>query len=183
LDPDVKKATDKALYAVIAEWDRLKHVEAEAIAIATAESAPSSSPLPPEKPQLALSEKELARQYAMRYAYVEGDLAELYIDDGARPQGAPPKGTVAGEAEAKKLAEEKRLQVLEALKLDGKKKKHKQQQEGACHPISSDIVVDLLAPNLNRDKVNMRVQMEREAQRKASQTVRDRDKAALEKQK
>jgi hypothetical protein len=43
--------------------------------------------------------------------------------------------------------------------------------------------VDLLAPNLNRDKVNMRLQMEKEAQRNAAQTVRDRDKAALEKQK
>ena len=43
--------------------------------------------------------------------------------------------------------------------------------------------MDLLAPNLNRDKVNMRLQLEKEAQRNASQTVRDRDKAALEKQK
>jgi hypothetical protein len=71
----------------------------------------------------------------MKYAYVEGDLAELYIED--RPQGAPPKGGTVAEAEAKKLAEEKRIQVLAALKLDGKKKKYKKQQEGKLRTSSS----------------------------------------------
>jgi hypothetical protein len=67
----------------------------------------------------------------MRYAYVEGELGELY-EEGK--QGKPVGK--AGDAEAKKMAEEKRLQVLQALKLDGKKKKHKKQQEGAYlrHP-------------------------------------------------
>lgn len=44
------------------------------------------------------------------------------------------------------------------------------------------ILVDLLAPNLNRDKVAYKAQMEREAAKKDSQLKRDRDKAALDKQ-
>lgn len=113
----------------MAEWDRLLELEAARLAEAD-NSAPSTS-LPPEDSTPKLSEKEIARQFAMRYAYVEGDLAELYIEDGsARPQGAPPKGVGLTEAESKRLAEEKRIQVLEALKMDGKKKKHKKQQEG-----------------------------------------------------
>lgn len=44
------------------------------------------------------------------------------------------------------------------------------------------IVVDLLAPNLNRDKMAYKAQMEREAARKDSQIRKDRDKAALDKQ-
>lgn len=98
----------------MAEWDRLQ--------LARPDPPPPAVPTPP--PEAAeLSEKEIARQYAMRYAYVEGELGELY------EEGKP--GGKAGDAEAKKLAEEKRLQVLQALKLDGKKKKHKKQQEGA----------------------------------------------------
>ena len=40
----------------------------------------------------------------------------------------------------------------------------------------------MLAPNLNRDKVNYKAQMEREAAKKGAQDKRDRDKAALDKQ-
>lgn len=117
---------DEALQRVMTEWDRLRSLANE-----QAETpSPISSPLPPEpaQPVPELSEKEIAKRHAMKYAYVEGDLAELYIED--RPQGAPPKGGTVAEAEAKKLAEEKRIQVLAALKLDGKKKKYKKQQEG-----------------------------------------------------
>ena len=54
-------------------------------------------------------------------------------------------------------------------------------------PRVSDLVmelmaVDLMAPNLNRDKVQYKAQLEREAAKKASQAVKDRDKAALDKQ-
>ena len=42
--------------------------------------------------------------------------------------------------------------------------------------------VDLLAPNLNRDKVKYMAQMEREAAKNSAQAVKNRDKAALEKQ-
>ena len=44
------------------------------------------------------------------------------------------------------------------------------------------ISVDLLAPNLNRDKVQWKAQMEREAAKSAAQAKKDRDKAALDKQ-
>lgn len=42
--------------------------------------------------------------------------------------------------------------------------------------------VDLMAPNLNRDKVQYKAQLERDTAKKAAQAVKDRDKAALDKQ-
>lgn len=42
--------------------------------------------------------------------------------------------------------------------------------------------VDLLAPNLNKEKATYVMAMQREAQKKASQEKKDRDRAALEKQ-
>lgn len=42
--------------------------------------------------------------------------------------------------------------------------------------------VDLLAPNLNKEKATYVMTMQREAQKKASQEKKDRDRAALEKQ-
>jgi hypothetical protein len=44
------------------------------------------------------------------------------------------------------------------------------------------VVVDLMAPNLNRDKMAFKAQAEREAQKKASNERRDRNRLALEKQ-
>lgn len=41
---------------------------------------------------------------------------------------------------------------------------------------------DLLAPNLNKEKATYVMAMQREAQKKASQEKKDRDRAALEKQ-
>ena len=43
-------------------------------------------------------------------------------------------------------------------------------------------LVDLMAPNLNRDKVAYKAQMEREAAKKSAQQKKERDKAALDKQ-
>lgn len=138
LPSDTDAHIDEILLGVVAEWDRLLAVEASRLA-ETNTPSPTISP-PPELPGAALSEKEIARLHAMRYAYVEGDLAELYVEDGSlRPQGAPPKGVGASEAEAKRAAEEKRQKVLEALRLDGKKKKHKKQQEGECLMVSADV--------------------------------------------
>lgn len=42
--------------------------------------------------------------------------------------------------------------------------------------------VDLLAPNLNKEKATYVMAMQREAQKKASQEKKDRDRTALEKQ-
>lgn len=42
--------------------------------------------------------------------------------------------------------------------------------------------MDLLAPNLNKEKATYVMAMQREAQKKASQEKKDRDRAALEKQ-
>lgn len=44
------------------------------------------------------------------------------------------------------------------------------------------LAVDLLAPNLNRDKMAYKAKMERESQKNAAQQRKDRDKAALDKQ-
>jgi hypothetical protein len=46
----------------------------------------------------------------------------------------------------------------------------------------SCLTVDLLAPNLNREKVTYKAQLEREAVKKSAQDRKDRDRAALEKQ-
>lgn len=42
--------------------------------------------------------------------------------------------------------------------------------------------VDLLAPNLNKEKMQYMAKMERESQKNAAQSRKDRDKAALDKQ-
>jgi hypothetical protein len=89
-------------------------------------------------------------------------------------------------AEEKKAAEERRAMIQKALALDGKKKKFKKQQEGAlcfvyiCFVLIS--VVDLLAPNLNKDKVQYMAQMEREAAKRASADKKEKDKAGRAKQ-
>ena len=44
------------------------------------------------------------------------------------------------------------------------------------------MAVDLMAPNLNRDKVQYKAQLEREQAKRSAQAVKDRDKAALDKQ-
>ncbi|RSH92046.1 hypothetical protein EHS25_009417 [Saitozyma podzolica] len=160
---------DEALGRVVDEWDRLKIEEAEAKAAAEQPSPSSPSPPPEPDPLAGLSEKEIAKLHAMRYAYLEGEEPPIF-DDSNRGD-APPKRQATTEAEAKKLAEEKRQLIEAAIKLDGKKKKHRRQQE-----------VDLLAPNLNREKIAYRAQMEKEAAKKAAHDKKDRDKAALDKQ-
>lgn len=46
----------------------------------------------------------------------------------------------------------------------------------------ADKLVDLLAPNLNKEKMQYKAQMEREAQKSTAQMKKERDKAALDKQ-
>ncbi|KAK1925704.1 hypothetical protein DB88DRAFT_484831 [Papiliotrema laurentii] len=164
---------DEALGKVVDEWDRMRQEEEERIAQqAAAAREKSASPKPNVKNILStLTPEELAaaqRQALIRqYGYIEGGPEDEWRD---RADG-PPRGETARSAEEKKAAEERRAMIEAALKLDGKKKKYKKQQE-----------VDLMAPNLNRDKVAYKAQLEREAARKAAQDVRNRDKAALEKQ-
>lgn len=206
---------DEALGKVVDEWDRMRQEEEERIAQQAAaargasispcfnadafwapadEAEKSASPKPNVKNILStLTPEELAaaqRQALIRqYGYIEGGPEDEWRD---RADG-PPRGETARSAEEKKAAEERRAMIEAALKLDGKKKKYKKQQEGVLtlfallsfvSPLQNkpDIAVDLMAPNLNRDKVAYKAQLEREAARKAAQDVRNRDKAALEKQ-
>jgi ferritin-like metal-binding protein YciE len=48
--------------------------------------------------------------------------------------------------------------------------------------VGADEVVDLLAPNLNKEKMLYKAQMERDAQKSTAQMKKERDKAALDKQ-
>ncbi|RXK39735.1 hypothetical protein M231_02928 [Tremella mesenterica] len=121
---------------------------------------------PPDDPPVDLAAAQRAA-LLRQYAYLEGD-SDVEGDD--RDPTAPAR-TGKATAEAKKAADERRRLIEEALKLDGKKKKYRKQQE-----------VDLLAPNLNREKVAYRAQLEREAQKRDGQARKERDKAALEKQ-
>lgn len=68
--------------------------------------------------------------HALRYAFVDGDPDELAAALDALRGDAPPRGAHQTEAEAKKAADEKRALIEAALKLDGRKKKYKKQQEG-----------------------------------------------------
>ncbi|OCF34050.1 hypothetical protein I317_03908 [Kwoniella heveanensis CBS 569] len=176
-----EEGVDEALERIVDEQTRLKELDEER---AREEEEAARSPSPTSKPHAnpsdilsSLTPEELAaaqRQALLRqYAYVDADEAEInaLMVGSSRDGNAPPKGLSGKDSEEKKAAEERRKMVEAALRLDGKKKKFRKQQE-----------VDLLAPNLNREKVAMRAQMEREAQKRDSQTRKDRDKAALDKQ-
>jgi hypothetical protein len=101
-----------------------------------------------------------------------------------RDPNAPAKS--AKEKEGEREKEERRKAIEEALRLDGKKKKHRKNKEGQLfllgRLVSADDVVDLLAPNLNKEKMLYKAQMEREVQKSTAQMKKERDKAALDKQ-
>lgn len=86
-----------------------------------------------KSPEPAMTEREIAKMHALKYAYVDGDPAELAAALEALRGDAPPRGAHQTEAEAKKAADERRALIEAALKLDGKKKKYKKQQDGSCH--------------------------------------------------
>lgn len=79
---------------------------------------------------LTPEEKAAAQRQALlrQYGYVEGGPE----DEAAERGDAPPRGESARAAEEKKAAEERKALIEAALKLDGKKKKYKKQQEGEC---------------------------------------------------
>lgn len=81
--------------------------------------------------------------HALRYAYVDGDPEELAAALEALRGDAPPRGAHQTEAEAKKAADEKRALIEAALKLDGRKKKYKKQQEGEFGQAKSHLVLRL----------------------------------------
>lgn len=111
---------------MVEEWDRIRaRAEAEAAA-----AEPSPSPSPEPEPTIQLTEKEIAKLHAMRYAYAEADPAELAAALAADRGDAPPRGNSAADQVARKAAEERRAQLEAAIRLDGKKKKHKKNAEG-----------------------------------------------------
>ncbi|WVQ82511.1 hypothetical protein IAT38_004640 [Cryptococcus sp. DSM 104549] len=169
---------DEALERVIDEQVRLHQLDLERQA-AEEEAARKSPSPPPQKLQDLLDsmtpeEKEAARRQALlrQYAYVDTPEDEVDSLMGvARDGNAPPRGSKGLESEEKRKAEERRKALEQALKMDGKKKKYRKQQE-----------VDLLAPNLNREKVQYAAQMQREAAKREAADKKSRDKAALDKQ-
>lgn len=194
---------DEALDSIIAEWERLKAAD-DAAAAAAAEAEAAAQPAPPVKVDAAdilasMTDEELkaARKAALlrQYAYVDGG-PELQMRDGA-----PPKGMAALEAEEKRKADERRRLVEEALRLDGKKKKHRKQESewgcGACGVWSCSMwygtgKADTRLPtpvddplewqNLNKEKVAAASAMQRDAAKRGAQDKKERDRAALDKQ-
>jgi hypothetical protein len=132
--------------------------------------------------------KQAQKQALLRqYAYVDADPDELAMAGlslEGRDPNAPAKS--AKEKEGEREKEERRKAIEEALRLDGKKKKHRKNKEGQLiEPVLwvwADDVVDLLAPNLNKEKMLYKAQMERDAQKSTAQMKKERDKAALDKQ-
>jgi hypothetical protein len=132
--------------------------------------------------------KQAQKQALLRqYAYVDADPDELAMAGlslEGRDPNAPAKS--AKEKEGEREKEERRKAIEEALRLDGKKKKHRKNKEGQLfllgRLVSADDVVDLLAPNLNKEKMLYKAQMEREVQKSTAQMKKERDKAALDKQ-
>lgn len=70
----------------------------------------------------------MARRQALlqQYGYVD----ESPDDSSHAAVDGPPRGQTAREREEKKAQEERQRMIMEALRLDGRKKKHKKQQEG-----------------------------------------------------
>ncbi|KIR27937.1 hypothetical protein I309_03257 [Cryptococcus deuterogattii LA55] len=174
-----EEGLDEVLSQIIDEQARLHQLKLDRAA-AEEEAARSPSPESSKVDDIlaTLTPEELAaarRQALLRqYAYVDSpDDAPANSPFGGegRPEGAPPKGGKAAENEEKRKAEERRRLIEEALRKDSRKKKHRKNDE-----------VDLLAPNLNKEKATYVMAMQREAQKKASQEKKDRDRAALEKQ-
>ncbi|ORY29369.1 hypothetical protein BCR39DRAFT_565179 [Naematelia encephala] len=169
------EGVDDVLGKAIDEWTRLKKEEEDRLAEEDASSSEEDERTSKPADILAsLTPEELAaaqRQALLRqYAYVEGSAEEE--EERRLGAGAPPRGDSVKRTEEEKAAEERRRLVEAAIRLDSKKKKHKKAKQ-----------VDLLAPNLNKDKAIYLTQIQRDAQKKASAERRDRDKAALEKQK
>jgi hypothetical protein len=125
------------LESIVDEYDRLKALELEALA----EEEESSSSEDEETGKrgnildtLTPEELKAAQKQALlrQYAYVDADPDELAIAGlsvGERDPNAPAK--TAREKEGEREKEERRKAIEDALRLDGKKKKHRKNKEGA----------------------------------------------------
>lgn len=138
------ESVDDKLGTVVDEWDRLKELEAEA------ESSDSDSSSEDDEEArkraknildtLTPEEKAAAQKAALlrQYAYVDADEEELAMAglsiDGRDPNAPPPRVGSSTKGE-EKAAEERRKAIEAALKLDGKKKKHRKNREGQCFPV------------------------------------------------
>ncbi|WVQ76990.1 hypothetical protein IAR50_006669 [Cryptococcus sp. DSM 104548] len=175
------EGVDEMLERVIDEQTRLHELDLEREREeAEANRSPSPEKIDASNILSTLTPEELAaarRQFLLRqYAYVDGEEGSPEFPVPGAPDaegrgGAPPKGEKARELEAKRQAAERQKMIQEALYRDGRKKKHRKNEE-----------VDLLAPNLNKEKALYVMAAQREQQKKASQERKDRDKAALDKQ-
>lgn len=140
IDEPLPDGVDEALNTVMDEYDRLKALELEAEAEAEAESSSSESDSEEEGKTgnildtLTPEELKQAQKQALlrQYAYVDADPDELAMAglsvDGSRDPNAPPR--TAREKQGDKEKEERRKAIEEALRLDGKKKKHRKNKEG-----------------------------------------------------
>jgi hypothetical protein len=167
------------------EYDRLKALELEAEE-SSSESEDEGKKRGNILDTLTPEELKAAQKAALlrQYAYVDTDSDELAISglsigEGRDPNAPARAGANKGEDKEK---EDRRRAIEEALRLDGKKKKHKKNKEGESFIGILLTAVDLLAPNLNKDKMLYTAQMEREAQKSTAQARKERDKAALDKQ-
>lgn len=129
------------LGTVVDEWDRLKALEEEAESSSDASSDDEDARTKAKNilESMTPEEKAAAQKAALlrQYAYVDADpedlaMAGLSLDGRRDPNAPPPRSGAAGKAD-EKAAEERRKMIEDALKLDGKKKKHRKNREGEQH--------------------------------------------------
>lgn len=125
------------LGTVVDEWDRLKALEAEAESSSDSSSDDEDARTRAKNvlESMTPEEKAAAQKAALlrQYAYVDADpenLAMMGLSLDGRDPNAPPPRSSAGSKAEEKAAEERRKAIEEALKLDGKKKKHRKNREG-----------------------------------------------------
>lgn len=127
---------------MVDEYDRLKAVELERLA-EEEESSSSESETEGKKrgnilDTLTPEELKAAQKAALlrQYAYVDADPDELAMAGLSVGEGRDPNAPVraGGNKNDEKEKEERRKAIEEALRLDGKKKKHKKAKEGELLP-------------------------------------------------
>lgn len=133
---------DDRLGTVIDHHDHLFALEAEAAAAADSDDSSSEDEETLLRARSILDtltpeEKAAAQKAAIlrQYAYVDTDSEDLSpslsgLTIGRDPNAPPPKASTKGE---EKAAEDRRKAIEEALRLDGKKKKHKKNLEGGLY--------------------------------------------------
>ncbi|KAI5452165.1 hypothetical protein NCC49_001103 [Naganishia albida] len=117
----------------------------------------------------SLTPEELAaaqkRALLAQYGYVEEDAYEA----GESGMG----GSTLRRREEDKEASDRRALIDKAIREEGRRKRKSKRAKQE---------VDLMAPNLNKAKVQVKAQMARESAKEAANNKKERDRAALEKQ-